>query len=53
MVTSREPIQCDLELDGGKYLGRIFVREGGCKEGVKTSCLKATQVFTNFHLYLL
>ena len=48
MVTSREPIQCDIELDGEtlkqveqfKYLGRIFVREGGCKEDVKTRCLK-------------
>ena len=37
MVTSREPIQCDIELDGEtlkqvaqfKYLGSIFVREGG------------------------
>ena len=28
-----------------KYLGSIFVREGGCKEDVKTSCLKAAQVF--------
>ena len=53
MVTSREPIQCDIELDGEtlkhveqfKYLGSIFVREGGCKEEVKTRCLKAAQVF--------
>ena len=53
MVTSREPIQCDKELDGEtlrqveqfKYLGSIFVREGGCKEDVKTRCLKAAQVF--------
>ena len=53
MVTSREPIQCDIELDGKtlkqveqfKYLGSIFVREGGCKEDVKTRCLKASQVF--------
>ena len=53
MVTSREPIQCDIELDGEtlkqveqfKYLGSIFVREGGCKEDVKTRCLKAAQVF--------
>ena len=43
MVTSREPIQCDIELDGEtlkqveqfKYLGSIFVREGGRKEDVK------------------
>ena len=28
-----------------KYLGSIFVREGGCKEDVKTRCLKASQVF--------
>ena len=56
MVTSREPIQCDIELDGEtlkqveqfKYLGSIFVREGGCKEDVKTRCLKASQVF--YHL---
>ena len=50
MVTSREPIQCDIELDGEvlkhveqfKYLGSIFVREGGgvCKEDVKTRCLE-------------
>ena len=53
MVTSREPIRCDIELDEEtlkqveqfKYLGSIFVREGGCKEDVKTSCLKASQVF--------
>ena len=39
MVTSREPNQCDIELDGEalkkveqfKYLGIIFVRERGCK----------------------
>ena len=38
-VTSREPIQCDIELDGEtlkqveqfKYLGSIFVRERGAK----------------------
>ena len=53
MVTSREHIQCDIELDGEtlkqveqfKYLGSIFVREGGCKEDFKTRCLKAAQVF--------
>ena len=53
MVTSREPIQCDIELDGEtlrqveqfKYLGNIFVREGGCKEDVKTRCLQAAQIF--------
>ena len=53
MVTSREPTQCDIELDGEtlkqveqfKYLGSIFVREGGCKEDVKTRCVKAAQVF--------
>ena len=52
MVTSREPIQCDIELDGEtlrqveqfKYLGSIFVREGRCKDDVKTRCLKAAQV---------
>ena len=41
--------QCDIKLDGEtlrqveqfKYLGSIFVREGGCKEDVKTRCLKA------------
>ena len=60
MVTSREPIQCGIQLDGEtlkqveqfKYLGRIFVREGGCKEDVKTRSLKDAHVFTNFHLYL-
>ena len=43
-VTSVEPIQCNIELDGKtlkqveqfKYLGSIFVREVGCKEYVKT-----------------
>ena len=53
MVTSREPIQCDIELDGEtlkqveqfKYLESIFVREGGRKEDVKTRCLKASRVF--------
>ena len=53
MVTSREPIQCDIELDGitlkqveqFKYLGSIFVMEGGCKEDAKTRCLKASHVF--------
>ena len=53
MVTSREPIQCDIELDGEtlkhveqfKYLGGIFVRAGGCKEDFKTKCLKAAHVF--------
>ena len=53
MVTSREPIQCDIELDGEmlkqveqfKYLGSIFVGEGVCKEDDKTRCLKAAQVF--------
>ena len=56
IVTSREPIQCDIELYGEtlkqvekfKYLGSIFVREGGCKEDVKTRCLKASQVFYQF-----
>ena len=28
-----------------KYLGSIFVTEGGCKEDVKTRCVKAAQVF--------
>ena len=28
-----------------KYLGSAFVRERGCKEDVKTRCLKAAQVF--------
>ena len=53
MVTSREPIQCDIQLEGEtlrqveqfKYLGSIFVGEGGCKEDVKTSCLKTAQDF--------
>ena len=43
----------DIELDGEtlkqvdqvKYLGSIFVREGGCTEDVKTRCLKAAQIF--------
>ena len=35
-----------------KYLGRVFVRIGGCKEDVKTRCLRAAQVFSNFHLHL-
>ena len=47
MVTSRVSIQCDIELDGEtfkqveqfKYLGSLLVREGGCKEDVKTRCL--------------
>ena len=51
MVTSREPIQCDIALDGEtlkqvehfKYIGSIFVM--GFKEYVKTKCLKATHVF--------
>ena len=46
-------IQCDIYLDGEtriqvehfKYLGSIFVREGGCKEDVKTRYLMAAQVF--------
>ena len=53
VVTSREPIQCDIELDCEtlrqveqfKYLGSIFVWEGGCKEDVKTRCVKAAQLF--------
>ncbi len=48
MFTSIEPIQCDMEIDGETlkhieqfmYLWSIFVREGGCKEDVKTSCFK-------------
>ena len=48
MVISREPIQCDIDLDEEtlkhveqfKYLGRIIVREGWCKEEVKTRCLQ-------------
>ena len=59
MVTSREPIQCDIELDGEtlkqveqfKYLGSTFVREGGCKEDVKTRSLTLHRSFTDFHLY--
>ena len=50
MVTSREPIRCDIELDEEtlkqveqfKYLGSIFVREGGCKEDVKNKLLKCS-----------
>ena len=47
MVTSREPIQCDIESDGETLLktgGAIQVpseyifREGGCKEDAKTRC---------------
>ena len=53
VMVTMEPIQCDIELYGEtlrqveqfKYLGSIFVREGGCKEDVKTRCLKAAQVF--------
>ena len=53
MFTSREPIQCDIELDGEtlrqveqfKYIGSIFVREGGYQEDVKTRCIKVAQVF--------
>ena len=36
------------QVDKFKYTGSIFVREGGgggCKEDVKTRCLKAAQVF--------
>ena len=50
MVTSREPIQCDIDgetlkqVEQFKYLWSIFVREGGCKEDVKTR-YKAAQVF--------
>ena len=54
MVTSREPIHCDIELDGEtnkqvdtcKYLGSKFARDGGCKEDT------ITRYFTNVHLYL-
>ena len=61
MVTSREPIQCDIELDGEtlrqveqfKYLGSIFVREGGCQDDVKTRCLKAAQFFLPTFTYTL
>ena len=53
MVTSREPIQCDIELNGEKlkqveqfmYLGSIFVMECGCTVDGKTRCLKAAHVF--------
>ena len=52
MATSREPIQCDIELDGEtlrqieqfKY-PPIFVREGGFKKDVKTRGLKDAHVF--------
>ena len=52
-VTSREPIQCDIELDGEplkqveqfKYVGSIFVRAGGCNENVNTRCLNVAWVF--------
>ena len=50
MVTSREPIQCDIELDGEtlrqveqfKYLGSIFVREGGMQRGCQNKVLKGS-----------
>ena len=53
IVTSREPIQCDIELDGEtlkqveqfKYLGSIFVKEGGCMEDVKIRFLTVAPVF--------
>ena len=49
MVTSREPIRCDIELDGEKhtqadkckYLGSILGSEGECKVYVETRFLKA------------
>ena len=49
----------DIELDGKtlkhveqfKYLGSIFVREGGCKEDVKTRLLRRHRSFTNFYLF--
>ena len=53
MVTSREPIQCDIELNGEKlkqieqfkYLGSIFVKEGGCMEDVKIRFITVAPVF--------
>ena len=47
MVTSREPIQCDIELDGETlkqveqftYLGSIFVREGRVQKGYQNKVL--------------
>ena len=56
MVTSREPIQCDIELDGEtlrqfeqfKYLVSLFVREGGCKEDVKTRFKGCTGILPTF-----
>ena len=46
---SHSVVQCNVQLsrvvEQFKYLGNIFVREGGYKEDVKTRCLKAAQVF--------
>ena len=58
MVTSREPIQCDIEFDGEslkyvdqfKYQGSIFVREGGAKRMSKQGASRLHRSFTNFHL---
>ena len=60
MVTSREPIQCDIELDGEtlkqvekfKYIGSIFVREGGgvqrgCQNKVLKGCTGLLPTFAN------
>ena len=60
MVTSREPIQCDIELDGEtlkqveqfRYLGSIFVREGDAKRMSKQDAYRLHRSFTNFQLYL-
>ena len=61
MTTSREPIPCDIQLDWEslhkqaeqvKYLEIMFVRDDGCKDDVKTRCLKASHVFFQTFTYI-